>query len=84
MGRWTYLTIVLKGVKVTLVSAYRVCKQATDLEKNTACMQQWRDLAEKQNKPEPIKQMLLDLKKFLKEEEKMIDANEGSITGRTR
>ena len=48
MGRWTHITIALKGVKITFVSAYRVCKQATDLDKNTAYMQQWRVLAENQ------------------------------------
>lgn len=46
MGRWTYSMIALKGVKITFVLAYRVCKQTMDLDKNTAYMQQWRVLAE--------------------------------------
>ena len=85
MGRWSYLTIALKGIKISFISAYRVCQQVKDLDKNTAYMQQWRVLAEKyENPPDPRKQTLVDLKKFLKEEKEkgrevvlMLDANEG-------
>ena len=52
-------------------------------------MQQWRVLAENQTRPDPRKQTLLDLKKFLQEETRKgrelvigIDANEG-IENRT-
>ena len=81
MGRWTHITISLKGVKITFVSAYRVCKQTTDLDKNTAYMQQWRVLAENQTRPDPRKQSLLDLKQFLSKE---IKKEENWSSGSTR
>jgi hypothetical protein len=90
LGRWSSIGTRLKGVEITIITAYRVGKTSINLENNNAYVQQWKELKFRGvNKPDPRKKTLEDLKKFIKKEiEKqkeiilMIDANE-SVENRT-
>eukprot|EP00957_Ditylum_brightwellii_P201793 15327286-Ditylum_brightwellii.AAC.1 len=46
LGRWSYVTIKgRKKQKVTIIFAYRVCKNSLDQASSTTCWeQQWRQL----------------------------------------
>lgn len=67
MGKWSYLTIALTGIKISFVSAYEVSRQMKDLDRNKAYMKKLRVMSEKYgNPPDPGKQTLVGLKTFLK------------------
>eukprot|EP00957_Ditylum_brightwellii_P148795 11327869-Ditylum_brightwellii.AAC.2 len=68
MGSWSWITIKgKKGWKITLLSAYRVCKKTlAQAGPQTCWLQQWKALKKTgYSDPDPSKQFYLDLNKFI-------------------
>eukprot|EP00957_Ditylum_brightwellii_P078237 5948881-Ditylum_brightwellii.AAC.1 len=69
-GRWSFIT--LDGThkrKMTVVMAYRVCKNTLAMAgENTCWMQQWRSLCKQgMEEPDPRHQFMTDFETFLKD-----------------
>eukprot|EP00957_Ditylum_brightwellii_P177657 13532161-Ditylum_brightwellii.AAC.1 len=82
-GQWSYVTLSGKNKrKVTVVTAYRVCKNSlATAEENTCQMQQWRSLRKQGVEvPDPRKQFMTDFESLLEDhlnnnEEILVDMN---------
>eukprot|EP00957_Ditylum_brightwellii_P066715 5062549-Ditylum_brightwellii.AAC.1 len=80
-GRWSFITLAGRHKrKVTVVTAYRVCKNSLAMAgENTCWMQQWRS-PRKQGvvEPDPRNQFMTDFESFLKDH---LNKNEEIIVG---
>lgn len=86
LGRWSCVRMQVKGIVISFVTAYRMCKTKVSLETNTAYAQQWKELtAASSRKVDPRQKTLVDPKKFISKEMEckrefvlLIDANESA------
>ena len=89
LGRWSYITFgSTNKVQLTIVNAYRTCKQTSNTGVSTAHLQQWDILEERNQESENIRyKMLEDLMLFINEIKSithevllLVDANEDFIS----
>eukprot|EP00957_Ditylum_brightwellii_P121231 9245268-Ditylum_brightwellii.AAC.1 len=80
-GRWSFITLAERNKRmVTIVTAYRVCKNSlATADENTCWIQQWQSLRKQGvEEPDPRSQFMTDFGAFLEDH---LNKNEEIIVG---